>query len=205
MGEHFIDSIEALRAAYGQADQTVWRKSLPCLDQHCRALIEASPFIVIATQRKDGPADASPRGDAPGFVKVADDKTLLIPDRPGNKRLDSLTNLIGNPRIGIIFMIPGMDETVRINGTARISVDPAVLASMAVKERPPLSAIVVTVEEAYLHCAKAFIRSKLWDPASRIDRSRFPTLGRMIADQIEGLDVKATEEAVLRSNRTELY
>jgi PPOX class probable FMN-dependent enzyme len=205
MASEFIETVEQLRRIYGVADDVVWEKSLPRLDGHCRALIAASPFLIMSTSRCNGTADASPRGDGPGFVRILDDSTLLIPDRPGNKRLDSLTNILDNPNVGLIFLIPGMDETVRVNGKARITVAPELLLPLAVKGRPPLAAILITVEEAYLHCAKAFIRSKLWDPASRIDRSRFPSLGRMIADQVAGLDAAAADEAVVASNLKDLY
>jgi len=202
---HRITSQDELRALYGDPGDVVWRKTIRRLDGHCRRFIALSPFLVMATASREGPADASPRGDAPGFVGVLDDATLLIPDRPGNKRVDSMSNLIDNPRIGLIFMIPGVNETLRINGQAHITTDPALLDPFTVSGRPPIAGIVVAVEEAFLHCAKAFIRSKLWDPAARIDRKQLPSLGKMIADQVAGLDPDLCEAAVQHSNRNELY
>jgi uncharacterized protein len=205
MNGNYIETTEELRRAYGVASDVVWKKSLSRLDKHCRALITASPFLVISSSRRDGPADASPRGDRPGFVQILDDRTLLIPDRPGNRRLDSLTNILENPYIGVIFMIPGMNETVRVNGRARITIDPDLLRLWIADGRLPVAAILLEIDEAYLHCAKAFIRSKLWDPSSRIDRSAFPSFARMIVDQVEGLELAATEDAVATSNLKDLY
>src|SRR5690606_5417582 len=145
-----------------------------------------SPFLVIGTQSREGRADVSPRGDPAGFVKVLDDKTLAIPDRPGNNRLDSLVNILANPNVGLLFLIPGFDETLRVNGVARLAADPGLLEAMSVDGRPPRLAIVVTVREAFLHCAKAFRRSRLWDPAQQRDRRELPSLSKMILDQTTG-------------------
>jgi len=202
---HLIRTQNQLRTLYGDPDSVVWRKSITRIDGHCRRFISLSPFLVVATASREGPADASPRGDTPGFVTVLDDATLLIPDRPGNKRVDSMTNLVDNPRIGLIFMIPGINETLRVNGSATISTDPTLLDSFVVEGRKPISVIVVKVEEAFLHCAKAFMRSKLWDPTARVDRKQLPTLGKMIADQVAGVDPGLAEAAVQHSNRHELY
>ena len=155
-------------------------------NKHAIDFLARSPFLCIGTQSPDGSADISPRGDPRGFVKVLDDRTLLIPDRPGNNRLDTQTNILANPAVGLLFMIPGFDETMRVNGTARITRDPDVLALTAVHDRTPTTAIVVTVQEVFLHCAKAFRRAKLWDPSQRQDRGDMPSLLKIILDQTTG-------------------
>lgn len=200
-----IETPEALRAAYGEPSDLVRRKALDRLDRHCRALIEASPFLVIGTADAQGRQDVSPRGDPPGFVAVLDEHRLLIPDRPGNKRLDSLANVLENPRVGLLFMIPGMNETLRVNGRGSIVTDPELLEPLAVQGKAPPSALLVEVEEAFLHCAKAFLRSKLWDPEAQVDRKRFPTLGRMIADQIADVDAEAADQRIEEAYREKLY
>jgi PPOX class probable FMN-dependent enzyme len=194
-----------LRDHYGEASDMVQRKALPRLDKHCRAFIEAAPFLVIATADGGGRADASPRGDAPGFVAIADEQTLLIPDRPGNRRVDTLSNILANPHVGLIFFVPGMNETLRVNGKAEITTDAAMLEPLSVRGKLPVSAIVVHIEEAFLHCAKALIRSDLWNPQKHIERSSFPTLGRMIADQIQGVDATAADQLIQESIEKRLY
>jgi uncharacterized protein len=194
-----------LRAQYGAPSDRAVRKQLAKLDAHCRDFIALSPFLVIATSGADGLADASPRGDAPGFVAVLDDKTLLIPDRPGNNRIDSLGNILDNPGVGLIFFVPGINETLRVNGHARITNDAALLAPLAVQGKPPRSGLLVEIKEAYLHCGKALIRSKLWDPASRIERNRYPSLGKIIADQTGGTDIAASERSIEEAYRDRLY
>jgi PPOX class probable FMN-dependent enzyme len=201
---HRVCTVEQLAALYGPSSDLVKRKGLRRLDKHCRAIIAASPFFVIASANGDG-ADASPRGDAPGFVRVVDDTTLAIPDRPGNKRIDTLRNVVENPNVGLVFFVPGMNETLRVNGRGEITSDPALLSSFAVGGRVPLTVLIVRITEAYLHCGKALIRSKLWDPAVRIERARLPTLGAMLADQIAGLDPAEAEEYTDRSYRERLY
>jgi hypothetical protein len=141
----------------------------------------------------------------PGFVRALDDTTLAIPDRPGNKRIDTLRNVIENPNVGLVFFVPGMNETLRVNGRSEITTDPALLSSFAVNGRATLTVLIIRVAEAYLHCGKALIRSKLWDPAGRIERNRLPTLGAMLADQIEGLDAVEAEEYTDCSYRERLY
>lgn len=205
MGENTVDDRDDLRALYGEPSDLVKRKGLSRLDVHCRNFIAASPFLVIATSDADGACDASPRGDAPGFVAVLDDTTLLIPDRPGNKRLDTLGNLLDNPQVGLIFFVPGMNETLRVNGRVRIVTDDARLEPLSVKGKQPITGLLVEVEEAFLHCAKALIRSRLWDPDIQIDRKSFPTLGKMIADQIDGVDEDHAQKLVEESYRKRLY
>ena len=138
-------------------------------------------------------------------MKVLDDKHLLIPDRPGNRRLDSLSNLLENPGVGLLFMIPGMNETLRVNGRGRIVTDPEVLADLEVQGKPPVSALLVEVEAAYIHCGKALIRSKLWSAEAQVDRKSLPSLGKILADQIEGLKVREQEERLEKAYRETLY
>lgn len=179
-----IDEIGQLRALYAAPTPRAAAKQLPALDRHCRRFIELSPFVVISTAGADGALDASPRGGEPGFVRVAGDGRLLIPDAPGNNRLDSLQNIVQTGRIGMLFLVPGVDETLRVNGTARLSVERELLARFDGEKRLPKLVVDVTVIDAYLHCAKALMRSRLWDPASRVDRSVLPTMGQMLKDQI---------------------
>ncbi|SLN43678.1 pyridoxamine 5'-phosphate oxidase family protein [Oceanibacterium hippocampi] len=205
MADAFADEA-ALREAYGEPSEIVRRKQLPALEKHCRNFIAQSPFLCMATSDAEGRADVSPRGDPPGFVQVLDDHTLLIPDRPGNKRLDSLRNILANPRVGLIFFIPGVNETLRVNGWARIVRDGEALAPLAVNGKAPLSGILVTVEEAYLHCAKALIRSRLWGEDYRVAKGDFPTLGQMLADQVEtGRSVSELDAVMEESIRDRLY
>lgn len=190
-----ITNPQALRERYPAASPRAVKKQLDYLDRHCKAFLSLAPFLCIATSSPDGFADCSPKGDAPGFVEVLDDRTIAIPDRPGNHRLDTLSNLLANPQIGLICFIPGVDETLRINGRAEISVDPALLGRFAVKGRLPTAVIVVHVKEAYLHCPKALIRANLWARAGDFERQRFPTLMKMISDQLgENLDAAELAE-----------
>jgi PPOX class probable FMN-dependent enzyme len=205
MTDGVITDPDVLRAHYGEPKDLARKKTLHRLDRHCRAFIAQSPFLVIGSADDQGTADVSPRGDYPGFVQVPDDRTLVIPDRPGNKRVDTLANLLAQPKVGLLFLIPGMNETLRVNGTARITTDPAVLEPLSFQGKLPLSALVVRVEEAFLHCAKALLRARLWDTAAQIDRSLFPPLGRMIADQIDGQDADEAELLVQESIDKQLY
>ncbi len=199
-----ITTQDELRTHYSEPSDLARRKAVPKLDKHCRAFIAASPFLVIGSSAAGG-ADVSPKGDAPGFVAVPDDKTLVIPDRIGNNRTDTLHNILENPAVALIFFVPGMNETLRVNGRARISTDPALLEPLVAQGKTPQTAIVVDVDEAYLHCAKALVRSKLWKPETQIDRKTFPSLGQMLAEQIGGLDPDKTEEHVQQSLKTRLY
>lgn len=200
-----ITTLADLRKIYGYPSERAQRKCLNYLDVHCRTLIAAAPFVVIGSSRCCGAADVSPRGDIPGFVRVLDDKTLLIPDRPGNNRLDTLSNIIENPNVALLFLIPGMNETLRVNGIATITQAPDLLLPSVVQGKVPKTAILVTVAEAFLHCAKAAIRSRLWDSTAHIERSQFPSAGQIQAEQIGGLDVAAVEAEVEALNRTRLY
>lgn len=176
------------------------------LDDHCRAVIAAAPFMLLATASPDGRCDVSPRGDGPGFVLVLDDHTLAIPDRPGNRRLDSLENIIENPFAGLIFMVPGMDETLRVNGPATIVQDPDLLARMPAGGKTPTLAIVVEAEEVYFQCARALKRARIWQHEDWIDRSELPTLGRILKDQIKMAEMTAEEiDCSLEESNRNLY
>lgn len=179
-----IDSVEALRSLYRQPSERAVRKQLDRLDIHCCRFVSLSPFLVVASTDADGRVDASPRGGEPGFAKVLDERTVLIPDSPGNNRLDSLQNLIGRPGVGLLFMIPGVDETLRINGSATLRTDEVLIALCANERRRPPLVIAVEVKEAYLHCAKALMRSRLWDAGAMQDRSVLPSMGQMLKEQI---------------------
>ncbi len=178
-----INSVAALRGLYAEPKERAARKQLGRLDVHCSRFIALSPFVVVATGHTDSTLDCSPRGGDPGFVKVVDHRTLLIPDAPGNNRLDSLTNIIETGRIGLLFLIPGIDETLRVNGGARLADEPDRLTHFAGAARAPKLAIEVSVKEAYLHCAKALMRSKLWARESLRERSVLPTMRQMLNDQ----------------------
>ena len=182
----FISDETSLRALHHPPMRRATDKVLRGLDQHCRRIISLSPFCIMATQGPNG-ADISPRGDPAGFVRVLDELMLLVPDRVGNNRLDSMINLLVNPRIALLFLVPGMNETLRINGSARITDDARLLAGSAVNDRPPKVGLVVAIEEALLHCPKALIRSALWDASRHIDRAILPTYAQMLLDHVNGL------------------
>ena len=191
-----IRTTEELYQLYPEPKERALKKQLSRLDRHCQRFIELSPFVVIATGNASG-FDASPRGGEPGFIKVVDDLTLVIPDSPGNNRLDSLKNIVESGQAGLLFLIPGVDETLRINGAAHVSVDEEKLQLFASEKRAPKVVIEVTVEEAYLHCAKAFMRSKLWADESRRERSVLPTMGQMIHEQIARSGSPESQEEML--------
>jgi hypothetical protein len=201
-----IEDIREIREIYGHPMERTVKKQLPRLEKHSRAFIAMSPFIVMATCDAEGHCDASPKGDAPGFVTVLDDETLLIPDRLGNNRVDSIGNILEHPRVGLIFLVPGLRETLRVNGRAQITTDPELLAPTAFNEKMPRSGILVTADEVYFHCGKAMIRSDLWNPEKHVARDAFPSLGIVIADQIGQLvEPKEAERATEDSYRTRLY
>lgn len=188
----YISSREQLRDLFGRPHDIALKKELRALDAHSRRFIERSPFVVIASQDGAGNADASPKGDRPGFVRVLDDRTLAVPDRPGNNRLDTWMNILENPAVGLLFMIPGMNETLRINGTAKLTVDPGLCARLHVDDRPARVVMIVDVRQVYMHCAKAFIRSKIWTPDAWSARSDMPTLGQILKEQAS-LSASASE------------
>ena len=199
-----IQTIEQLRSLYAPAKERAVKKQLSALDVHCQRFIALSPFVVLSSIGLDQMLDASPRGGAPGFVKSVDAHTLLIPDSPGNNRLDTLENIIHTGKVGMLFLIPGMDETLRVNGTACLSDDAAVLALCTTEVRTPKLVIKVTVAQAYLHCAKAFMRSKLWDKQSHMARSSMPSMGEMINEQAKMTTPSETQEEMLARYRAEL-
>jgi len=203
-----MDTIEdprRLRELYGEPSERAVKKQQSRFDRHCRDFIARSPFLVIASSDPSGRCDASPKGDAPGFVRVVDDTTLLIPDRLGNNRVDTLGNLIERPGVGLIFFVPGVNETLRVNGRARVTTEPELLEPLSVNGKMPRSGIVVAAEEIYFHCGKALIRSDLWNPEKQIRRSEFPSLGRILADQIGGVSVAEAERATAESYKNRLY
>lgn len=204
-----IEDEKTLRALYSTPNPLALKKELDHLDHNCRRFIELSPFLCIGTTGADGRADNSPRGDAPGFVQVEGTKTLLMPDRPGNNRIDSLGNIVHHPEVGLLFFIPGFTETLRVNGRARLTTAPNLLARFAIDGRLPRLVVVITVDEAFLQCSKALIRSKLWSDEARVDRKTMPTLGRMIADVVDAKASAATvdgyDQLIDQNAREELY
>jgi PPOX class probable FMN-dependent enzyme len=199
----------ALRDRFAAPSRLATLKQLDRIDHNCRRFIALSPFLCLASARPDGLADNSPRGDAPGFVQVLDERTLLIPDRPGNNRLDSMSNIVRNPNVGLLFQIPGVTETLRVNGRARLATSPELLARLEVRGRTPKVAIVVEVVEAFLHCSKALIRSRLWEDDAKVDRKALPSLGRMIADAVDRQTEPATvaeyDRIIERNIEEQLY
>ena len=179
-----ITTLPALRQLYGPARERSVKKEIPALDAHAVQFIGLSPFVVLASSDAHGHMDASPRGGDAGFVKVLDAQTLLIPDAPGNNRLDTLENIVATGRLGTLFMVPGFDETLRVNGRAVLSNDPADLALCADARRVPKLVIRVTVQASYLHCAKALMRSDLWNSAKHVERKELPSMGEMLRDQV---------------------
>jgi hypothetical protein len=203
-----VDTIEdpqRLRELYGEPSERALKKQLSRFDRYSRDFIARSPFLVIASSDPSGRCDASPKGDAPGFVRVVDDQTLLIPDRLGNNRVDTLGNLIARPGVGLIFFVPGIPETLRVNGQASVTTDPAHLEPLAVNGKVPRSGIVVAADEIYFHCGKALIRSDLWNPRKQLQRGDFPTIGRIVAEQIGGISPEEAERATAESYRNRLY
>lgn len=177
---HAIETVAQLEALFGQPGEASLKKEVPYLHPAYRALIEASPFAVLSTVGPGG-LDASPRGDPPGFVVVRDEKTLLMPERRGNNRIDSLRNIVADPRVGLLFLIPGVGETLRVNGRARITVEPGLLASLAMEGKPPQCVIEVRVETVFFQCARAIQRSKLWEPVQADAKRSVPTPGAILS------------------------
>ena len=180
----FIETRAELRAVYREPGDLPVKKEMRRLDAHARHFLSKSPFVLIGTQDRDGHGDVTPKGDRAGFAQPLDDTTLIIPDRPGNNRLDTWENVVVNPAVGLLFLIPGMDETLRVNGQARLTVDEDLRNRLAVDGKPALTVMVVQIDSVYMHCAKAFMRSKLWNADSWPARSDFPSLGEIIRDQL---------------------
>jgi len=200
-----LSDLTQLHAHYGEVHPLARKKVLERLDAHCRAFIALSPIAVLATADAEGRVDASPRGDAPGFVQVLDDTTLLLPDRPGNNRVDSYGNVLSHPGVGLLFLVPGLNETLRVNGNARVVTEPTLLASAAAQGKPPRAGLLIDVREAFFHCGKALIRAKLWDASRHVPRNSFPSLGRVIADQTGACSAEEADQRVEEGYRTRLY
>ena len=200
-----VTDYSELRTVYKPPAPRAAQKVLDYLDVHFRNFIALSPLCILSSAGASGQADASPRGDPPGFVQVLDDKTLLLPDRPGNNQVDSLQNIVENPGVGLLFFVPGMNETLRVKGKAEIVTDEDVLDPMKMRNKAPISGLRVTVEEAFLHCGRALIRSRVWDPEVQIDRSTYPTYGQVLADQISGAEAKEIDDSEDEANRERLW
>ncbi|MFA1538243.1 pyridoxamine 5'-phosphate oxidase family protein [Actinomadura monticuli] len=196
-----------LREIVQEPPQGIWDKDIGRIDEHARTLIAHSPFLLLATSAPDGTCDVSPKGDPAGSVLVLDEHRLAIADRPGNRRVDSFRNVLRNPHVGLLFLVPGMNETLRVNGRATLVSDAPFFDDLAVRgKRPPL-ALLVEVEELYMHCAKAFLRSSLWEPETWPDRGTLPTLGRIIKDQmgITGVSAEEIDKDLDRDATTNRY
>jgi uncharacterized protein len=202
-----VESEDELRQLMGHPSELVRHKVINHLDAHCRHFIELSPYLLISTADADGECDASPRGDVPGFVKVIDERRLVIPERPGNRRMDSLRNILDNPHVGLIFLIPGLEETLRINGSAYITRDNDLLSDMDINGRIPLVGIGVEVTECYIHCAKSIKRSRLWQTDSWPNPDRLPNPAKILADhaRLPGLTADKVAESLSESYTKRLY
>lgn len=202
-----ITDQEELRLLLGSPSIRGQNKVISSLDEHCREFIGKSPFLVLATSDSDGNCDSSPRGDAPGFVHVLDEQHLVIPDRPGNKRVDSMFNILTNPKVGLIFLIPGLGETLRINGEATIIRDEDILEKMAVNGKVPMLGIAVKVEQCFIHCGKAFKRSGLWEPESWLAKDELPNSAKMLAAHVNlpGMTAERVAADLLEGYKNKLY
>ncbi|MGE8504816.1 MAG: pyridoxamine 5'-phosphate oxidase family protein [Pseudomonas sp.] len=199
-----ITTLDELLALYGESHERSRRKELPRLIEPYRALIGASPFVVLASVGPDG-LDCSPRGDAPGFVQILDDQTLLLPDRPGNNRIDSLRNIVENPRVALLFLIPGVGESLRVNGRAEISLDPELLELGRAQGKLPRSVLRIHIDSCYFQCSKAAVRSGLWDASRQVERASLPSAGDIFRCIYEEFDIEAYERDMQQRLRTALY
>jgi PPOX class probable FMN-dependent enzyme len=203
--DHLIHTIADLHELYGEPSESSVVKEVDFIHPHYRAFIAAAPFAALATSGPGG-LDVSPRGDASGFIHVEDEKTLLIPDRRGNNRVDSLRNIVADPRVALLFLIPGIGETLRVNGRAAISVVPDLLERFAVKGKAPRSVLIVTVETVFFQCSRAVLRSDLWNPENRIDRKSLPSMGTILADlSNHRMDAQTIDRAWPERARKQLY
>jgi PPOX class probable FMN-dependent enzyme len=202
-----ITTMDELRAIVGKPSQSVIEKVQPCIDEMSAAWIEASPFVLIGTADAEGNMDVSPKGDPAGFVKVYNSTTILIPDRPGNRRADTIGNILQNPKVGLIFLVPGKEETLRVNGRAQIVRDAALREQFAVKGKAPALLIAVTTDEVFFHCAKCMIRSKLWESMDTPANDDLPTLGEVIVKQgrAEGWTAEEIDEDLRKGYAETLY
>ncbi len=198
-------SMDEVRSRLGEPEEMLEGKKLDHIDKHARRFIAHSPFLALATSDASGRGDCSPRGDYPGFVKVLDEHTLALPDRPGNKIADSFRNIAENDGVGLLFLIPGMREVLRVNGSAYVTDDEDVLARMRTEAKAPMLAIIVEVAESYLHCGRALLRSRLWDPASQALAAEMPSAGEIAADQLGIAIAPAVFEQVLEESYRKLY
>ena len=203
--EHLVTTMEQLQALYGEKMPAAVVKEIDHINGSYRKLIEAAPFVAVATSGPEG-LDCSPKGDPAGFVHVLDDKTLAIPDRPGNNRIDGFRNIVRDPRIALLFLIPGVGETLRVNGRASISIDPELMASFAINGKLPRCVLIVHIDSIYFHCSKAIVRSKLWDEKTKIDRASLPSTGTIIAELSKGrLGGDAYDRELPERIKTQLY
>jgi len=204
-GDHLVTTLEQLEALYGERKQTTIRKEVARLSAGYRKLIEAAPFVAVATAGPEG-LDCSPKGDPAGFVRILDDRTLAIPDRPGNNRLDGYRNILRDSRVALLFLIPGIGETLRVNGRGAISVDPELMQGFVINGKLPRSVLIVHIERVFFHCAKAVVRAKLWNDASRIDRKSLPSTGALLAELTANeLGGEAYDRALPERIKAELY
>lgn len=199
-----ITSTEQLREIYGFPKGRAEKKVLSTLEKHSKNFIANSPFLLLSSISKEGKMDVSPRGGNSGFVKVVDNNTLIIPDAKGNNRVDSLTNIVETGHVGLIFLIPGIDETLRINGTAHITTEESILALFKDEDKQPITCLVITAEEIFLHCAKALMRSHLWQEIHKVDPKNFPTMGRMLKDQLNSSETPETREEMIKRYQKDL-
>ncbi|MBB4038885.1 hypothetical protein GGR34_000514 [Microvirga flocculans] len=202
---HIIASVAELESLYGAPGEASLQKEIDRIVPEYRAFIEAAPFVALATAGPEG-LDCSPRGDGPGFVRVADDKTLLLPDRRGNNRIDSLRNIVRDPRVALLFLIPGIGETLRVNGRAAISTEPGLLDSFAIDGKAPKTVLRIAVESVFFQCARAILRSELWNPQKHVARESLPSAGRILA-ALSGnrFDGEAYDKALPERQKTTLY
>jgi uncharacterized protein len=200
-----IETAQQLRSIYASPKERAVKKQLPRLDQHCRNYLKLARFAVLSTCDAQGNMDASPRGGEAGFVKVIDDNTVIIPDWSGNNRLDTYSNIVDTGRIGAIFMVPGVDEALRINGTASLRRDEAFTSQCEVNGRFPKLVVHIAVKEAYLHCAKAIMRAQLWQPEAKVERAALPTMNEMLRDQIGQTEPAEPQAAMVARHKTQLY
>ncbi len=204
-GNHQVTTLEQLEALYGERKPTTIRKEVNRLSTGYRKLIEAAPFVVVATAGPEG-LDCSPKGDPAGFVRILDDRTLAIPDRPGNNRLDGYRNIVRDPRVSLLFLIPGVGESLRVNGRGSISVDPDLMQGFAINGKLPRSVLIVHIDSVFFHCSKAAVRARLWDEASRVDRKSLPSTGSLLAELTAGeLGGEPYDRALPERVKAELY
>lgn len=200
-----IDTLDQLQALYGEAHERSLRKEITYLSEPYQALVAASPFVVLATHGPDG-LDCSPRGDAPGFVRVLDERTLLLPDRPGNNRIDSLRNIINDPHVALLFLIPGVGESFRVNGRASISLEPQLLELCTAQGKLPRSVLRISIDTCYFQCSKAAVRSGLWDSEQHVERASLPSAGDLLKAVMDpSFDVQAYERELQERLKTRLY